>query len=219
MKIHFVSGYYSDLAHKRKPRPEDYWDARNYVWAVKTGEFKHKFLIHRPGGKVVMTAANIGKARKWFGDFIDYSLKHEDAPDDVLLVPIPSKDGLKAARSYRSLDMLRESMRSKTFEKNVEDALRWSEKLAKAHEGGDRQRAFLRDRLALRSKVKDRDVVLIDDLISTGSSMLAARDVLKDAGANVLGGIVCGKTVYDFETKPFGMQSFTFSAEMHEYRA
>ncbi len=218
MKVHFISGYYSDLAHRKKPRPEDYWDARNYVWAVKTGEYKHKFLVHRPGKKVPMTAANIGLARKWFGDFIDYCLKEEEAPDDVLLVPIPSKDALSAARTYRSLTMLQEAMRGKKYERRVSDALRWTEQLAKAHEGGDRSRDFLKDRLKQRVDVKNKSVVLLDDLISTGSSMLAARDVLEECGALVLGGITCGKTIYDFDTKPFGMQSFTFENEIHEYR-
>lgn len=219
MKVHFICGYYSDLAHKKKRRPEDYWDARNYVWAVKTGEYKHKFLVHRPVGKVQMTAANIGLARKWFGDFIDYCLKQEDAPEDVLLVPIPSKDALSAARTYRSLEMLREAMRGKKYERQVSDALRWTEQLAKAHEGGDRGRQFIKDRLKLRLNVKDKTVVLLDDLISTGSSMLAAKDVLEEAGAVILGGITCGKTIYDFDTKPFGRQNFEFEDEIHEYRA
>jgi hypothetical protein len=35
MKVHFICGYYSDLAHKNKQRrPEDYWDALNFCWAA-----------------------------------------------------------------------------------------------------------------------------------------------------------------------------------------
>lgn len=165
-----------------------------------------------------MTGANIGLARKWFGDTIEYCLKKEEASKDVLLVPIPSKDGIATAKTYRSLEMLREAMRGKSYERQVTDALRWTEKLAKAHEGGGRGREFLKARLNVQLEVDGKDIVLLDDLISTGSSMLAARDVLEDAGATVLGGITCGKTIYDFDTKPFGMQHFSFDAEIHEYQ-
>lgn len=218
MKVHFISAYYSDLAHKKTKRPEPYWDARNYVWAVKTGEYKHKFLVHRPDGKVRMTAANISFARKWFGDFISYCLKQQNADEAVFLVPIPSKDALPVALTYRSLDMVRDAMREQKHPHEVLDAVRWTEQLTKAHEGGGRGRQFMRERLKLHMDVKNKTVILVDDLISTGSSMLAVKDVLESAGAKVAGGIVCGKTVYDFNFKPFGMQHFEFDEEMHEYQ-
>lgn len=218
MKVHFICGYYSDLAHKKTKRPEDYWDARNYVWAVKTGEYKHKFLVHRPSGRVRMTGANITLARKWFGDFITYCLKQEEYPNDVCLVPVPSKDALPVAVTYRSLDMVRDAMKGQKQAYQILDAVRWTEQLAKAHEGGGRGRQFIKERLKLHADVKGRSIVLVDDLISTGSSMLAVKDVMEDGGAKVIGGVTCGKTVYDFTFKPFGTQHFDFDEEMHEYQ-
>lgn len=185
---------------------------------MKTGEYKHKFLVHRPAGKVRMTAANISLARKWFGDFIAYRLKQQDDQATVSLVPIPSKDALPVAMSYRSLDMVRDAMAKQTQPHEVLDAIRWTEQLTKAHEGGDRGRQFMRQRLKPHTNIKAKTVILVDDLISTGSSMLAVKDVLEDAGATVLGGIACGKTVYDFHFKPFGMQHFEFDKEMPQYQ-
>lgn len=219
MKIHFICGYYSDLAHELKRRTEPYWDAYFYVWAVKVGTFRRSFFAHKPHGNVKINEDNFHLVREWFGDFIIHTLRTENAGDDVLLVPIPSKDGLAGACDYRTLTMLRESLNGRQYSGSISDALRWSEKLQPAHEGGGRSRQFLMERYQVDPIVTDRDVILIDDIISTGSAMLAARDALLQNGANVLGGIVCGKTIYDFETKPFGLQSFILEKELNDYKA
>lgn len=219
MKVHFICGYYSDLAHKKKRRPEPYWDALNYVWAVKTGEYRHKFLVHhRNSTKVVMTSSNISDARKWFGDFISYAVKQHDEDDEIYIVPIPSKDGLPSTETYRSLKMVQDSLKGRKENYRVLDACRWTEQLAKAHEGGGRGRKFIKERLQLKADVKGKSIVLVDDLISTGSSMLAVKDLLEEGGAKVICGVTCGKTVYDFKFSPFGRQSFDFDEEIHEYQ-
>lgn len=218
MKIHFICGYYSDLAHESKRRTEPYWDAYFYVWAVKVGAFRRSFFAHKPHGNVKINKDNFHLVREWFGDFIVHTLRTEKADEDVLIVPIPSKDGVVGADGYRTLTMVQEALRGKQYEGSIADALRWSEALQPAHEGGGRSRKFLHERYQVDVAVKGRNVVLVDDILSTGSAMLAARDALLDHDANVLGGIVCGKTIYDFETKPFGLQSFVLEQELNDYR-
>lgn len=219
MKVHFICGYYSDLAHAAKKRTEDFWDAYFYVWAVKVGKFRRSFFAHKPSGKTRITKENFPLVREWFGDFIVHTLKSEDAPEDVVLIPLPSKDGIADARSYRTLDMLREALAGKKFEGCILDAIRWKEKLQPAHEGGGRSRDFWRNHMQVSDAVNKRDVVLIDDVISTGSTLLAAKEAVEAAGGSVLGAIVCGRTIYDFETKPFGLQTIEFDQEMRDYSA
>lgn len=218
MKIHFVCGYYTDLAHELKKRPEPYWDAYFYVWAVKVGKFRKKFFAHKPNGKVKITEENFELVRKWFGDFIGHTIRTEKLPPDVLLVPIPSKDGIVGENEYRALNMLKEALHGKDFEENIADIVRWREKIQPAHAGGDRSRQFLLDRFVLADDLKGKNVILIDDILSTGSSMLAARDACEANGATVICGIVCGKTIYDFETKPFGLQSIELDKELNDYK-
>jgi hypothetical protein len=50
-----------------------------------------------------------------------------------------------------------------------------------------------------------------------GSSLLAAGDVLEQAGATVLGAVVCGKTIHDLNTKHFGEQEFDLTAELADW--
>lgn len=217
MKVHFICGYYSDLAHAAKKRKEDYWDAYFYVWAVKVGQFKRSFYAHKPVGKVQITKDNFPLVREWFGDFIVHTLRAEEAKAGVLLVPVPSKDGVVAHGSYRTLEMLQEAMVGQQFEHSVTDAIRWKEKLQPAHEGGGRSREFWRDHMLVSETVAGKDIVLIDDVISTGSTLLAARDAIEAAGGNVLVAIACGRTIYDYDTKPFGLQSIDIEQELRDY--
>jgi len=219
MKIHFVCGYYSDLAHELRKRTEPYWDAYFYVWAVKVGKFHRKFLAHKRSGKVVITEVNFELVRRWFGDFISHTIRIENLPSDSLLVPIPSKDGIVGVEDYRALNMLKEALRDNDFEENISDTIRWSEKIQPAHAGGDRSRQYLLERIVVGDDLKEKNVILVDDILSTGSSMLAARDACEAMGATVVCGIVCGKTIYDFETKPFGLQSIELDKELSDYKA
>ncbi len=76
---------------------------------------------------------------------------------------------------------------------------------------------MLAPRLAADPKLKGTKVILIDDVITTGSSLLAAADVLNQQGATVLGSIVCGKTIYDLNTPHFGEQEFELTTELSDW--
>jgi hypothetical protein len=215
MKVRFICGYYSDRAKTLSPRPEIYWDAYFFVWIVKTGEFKRSFYIHRKDGtSVQITRGNKGVPRQLFGTWIGHqaSVLGEGAS----LVPVPSKDGVVGASSYRSLEMVREALRGTPLAALAHDALRWTEALPKAHEGGPRRRAELLMYLKA-TDVRGRRVILVDDLLSTGGSLLACRDTLETAGAEVLGALTCGRTIYDFDTKPFGTQEIDLVEELADW--
>jgi phosphoribosylpyrophosphate synthetase len=222
MKVHFISAYYSEKAHKeRAKRKQAYWESYLFVWAVKTGQFRTPFTISfRGGNEVRIGQNNIKRARSAFGHFISSVLDSEDAPKNVLLIPVPSKDAVKTFKgAYRSLQMAAEAMKDKTFPGMVYDGLRWTKALPRAHDGGGhRSRAYLKQFLTVKGNVDGSDVVLIDDVLSTGSSILASKEVLEEAGANVLFAITCGKTVYDFSTKPFKRQFVELDDELREYQ-
>jgi predicted amidophosphoribosyltransferase len=60
-------------------------------------------------------------------------------------------------------------------------------------------------------------IVLIDDLFTTGGSLLACQDRLTEAGATVLGAITCGRTVYDATEPPFKAREFELTEELSDY--
>ena len=137
--------------------------------------------------------------------------------DNVWLVPVPSKDTVNGTVSSRSHAMLLECLRDTTYADGVLTALSWTKKLAKAHQGGPRGREALEPFLQA-GNVAGKRIVLVDDLISTGGTMLAARDALVTAGAEVVCGLACGRTVYDFETEPFENSAFELDKELADWK-
>jgi phosphoribosylpyrophosphate synthetase len=216
MKVHFLCGYYSDLAHKKKRRPEDYWDAYFFCWAVKVGTFKRQFNIHNDQGKTRITAENFALARRTFGQWIEKSVTALQAKD-AILVPVPSKDGVAGVASFRTLEMTKEALQGTELAAGVIGGLLWKSKLTKAHEGGNRNRKVLAPMLSASDQLKGKQIILIDDVFSTGSSLLASEDVLKAAGCTVLGAITCGKTIYDLNTKHFGDQEVELTNELADW--
>jgi hypothetical protein len=106
------------------------------------------------------------------------------------------------------------------YESSVTDALRWNKELNSAHEGGPRARAELLPYLVLRvgADVQGKDVVLIDDILTTGASLLACQDRLIAEGAKVVGAITCGRTVYDKSEPPFKARTMELAEELHDMR-
>jgi phosphoribosylpyrophosphate synthetase len=217
MKVRFLCGYYSDLAHNKQRRPEDYWDAYFFCWAVKKGKFKRAFNIHDATGKTPINAKNFDVVRGSFGNWIEKSVESLGGGDDVVLVPVPSKDGVSGAKTFRSFEMTNEALKNKKLAAQVVGGLRWNEELTKAHEGGTRDRALLASQLNVDAALIGKKVILVDDLMTKGSSLLAATDVLEQAGATVLGAVVCGKTMYDLNTRHFGEQEFDLAAELADW--
>ncbi len=114
MKVHFVCGYYSDLAHKKKRRPEIYWDAYFYVWGVKVGSYKRNFFIQAADRKIGVTLKNFSVVRKMFGRFAAQQIQ-KDWGLDAELVPVPSKDGVIGATTFRTSTMLKEALSTTAF--------------------------------------------------------------------------------------------------------
>jgi hypothetical protein len=221
MKAAHVCGYWSERAGKRPKKPP-FGEAWMYCWAVKSGKFLGEFDIHKTGGRLHITRNNFNLVRPTFGKWAALKARSWLAAGDIALVPIPSKSAVGVVSTYGSLALVREAFKGTEFENCALDALRWDKQLPKAHEGGLRSRADLLPHLNVREEAKPslngKNVVLIDDLLTTGGSALACYDKLTAEGANVLGVITCGKTVYDKTDPPFGAKQFDLTEELSDQR-
>lgn len=214
MKVIFYCGYYPKRAHEQLARrTEDYWNAHFYVWGVKVGSHRKNFYILTPQ-RLNITKDNFPLVRKTFGKWVAEQIPKLSTGAPIILVPVPSKDALPTAKDYRTLKMAREAFADTDYKNNAVDGLRWSRKVPAAHAGGARSRGILMPLLKTNADVKGKQVILVDDLLSTGGSLLASADCLKADGATVVGAIVLGKTVYDFNTPAFGTGEFDLVAEL-----
>jgi adenine/guanine phosphoribosyltransferase-like PRPP-binding protein len=62
-----------------------------------------------------------------------------------------------------------------------------------------------------------KNIVLIDDIVTTGGNLLACQDRLISAGAKVVGAVTCGRSVYDLNDPPFGARSFDLIDQLQDY--
>ena len=206
MKILFMCGYYPNAADATRAS-EDYLDAYRFCRAVRSGEFDEAFYIHTESDKVRINPGNIGLARRAFGRFIAKRVAEEGSWANPLLVPVPSEDALIDAKSFRSWVLFNEALESTELKWSLVDALLWTEPPPPlVQDAGYIQRESIAALMTCDFPVRGQAVVLVDDLVSTGTTLLAARDRLRAEGAVVLGAVACGRVVRDFNAKPFGRQ-------------
>lgn len=208
MIVHYLATYYSQWAHTNlAPRSQDQWHAFKFCRAVKTSRINGYLEFPWGTGPEVINGQNVGRARTIFGEYIADILKSSGLVNPILM-PVPSKDGLTAATDFRSLQMLSESLVGNgTWQ--VSSSLRFLQLLQAANAGGPRGREALRPYLHLELPIPAGPIVLIDDIITTGGSLLASYDVLATAGRAPALAIVCGHTVSDSLLSAFGTHQMT----------
>jgi phosphoribosylpyrophosphate synthetase len=214
MKVFFMCGFYSDAASARVARTDEYWDAYRFCLAVRTGRFEAPFHIHTQKERILVSEGNIGLARRAFGRFIVKRLAEEGSWSNPLLVPIPSEDAFVEVSHFRSWEMLNDALATTELKWTLVDALFWdAPPPPKVEEAARIDRDALAAVMTCEFPVRGQAVVLIDDVVSSGTLLLAARQRLQAEGAVVLGAVTCGHVVHDFTAKPFGRQEFWLDDE------
>jgi predicted amidophosphoribosyltransferase len=140
--------------------------------------------------------------------------------NDLYLVPVPDTEALSNVKTYRTLKMVQEAFKQTALDGCALDGLRWTKRRQKAHEGGSRKRKALSALLEAKPEVKGKNIVLIDEIVTTGGNLLACQDKLAAAGATVVGAVTCGLSVYDVkETPPFSPRNFDLTEQLQDYSA
>lgn len=185
--------YYSQSAHDQNPRSQQEWDAYKFCTAVKKKSVSGYFTLPKVGR---ISEKNIDRARTAFGALVGELLKTYKLTDCVL-VPVPSKDSFVSS-TFRSLVMVREAVPAYLLQ--VKPALVFNKSLSAASTGGDRGFYAVYPHLSLTKTFQhgseSRRIVLIDDIITTGGTMLASKRRLEEAGHRVELGIACGRTTH-----------------------
>ena len=203
MIVYFMATYYSQWAHNNlAQRSQDQWYSFKFCRAVKSGRINGSLTFPWKDKPEIINEQSVARARWIFGLFIERTIEQANIKSPVL-IPVPSKDGLVGVNEYRSLTMLREAAAAHGSWP-ISSALRFTEALVPAHAGGPRGREALRPYLTLSEQIPEGDVVLVDDIVTTGGSLLASYDCLAEAGRPPIAAIVCGHTVSDSLLSAFG---------------
>ena len=92
-------------------------------------------------------------------------------------------------------------------------ALRWIEEMQSARIGGPRDAIFLYKKLIVNTDLPDGDMVLIDDVYTTGGHLKASAWVLQDKGRKILAAICCGRTTWQQLADPFAVENEMIDTE------
>ncbi len=135
---------------------------------------------------------NIEQVLGWFGTLGALVLRSQNLQPPVVIVPIPSSgrvfcsQGRPVSRTFWLADAI--VKRSKGLAV-ICDPLSWDCERKPSHCGGSRDAASLCQRLVLSLPVPDGTVVLVDDVLTTGSHLLAAASRLAAEGIRCRQGI------------------------------
>jgi hypothetical protein len=203
MIVHYMATYYSQWAHENlAPRSQDQWYSFKFCRAVKNGRINGSLVFPWQDKPEVINEQSVVRARFIFGYFIKHVIE-ECGFKNPILVPVPSKDGLVGAADFRSFIMLREAI-SAHGNWPIVPVLRFTEVLQPAHAGGPRGREAIKPYLTVTGTLPSGEIILVDDIVTTGGSLLASHDVLAAVGHAPTAAIVCGHTVSDSLLSAFG---------------
>jgi hypothetical protein len=203
MIVYYMCTYYSQWAHEHiAPRSQDQWYSFKFCRAVKNRRINGTLTFPWQAGPEIIGVQNVGRARWIFGVFIKYTLERLNLQSPVI-IPVPSKDGLIGAPSFRSLEMITEAT-AEHGNWTIAPVLRFSQALVAANAGGPRGREALRPYLRVSSAPPSGELILVDDIITSGGSLLASYDALAGVGRPPVAAIVCGHTVSDALLSAFG---------------
>lgn len=191
-----------------KPK-EDTYHAKKFVDALKGRRVNGYAKIPVPFGASTrkhLDDTNKREAFAWFGEIAVKSVKIRTS---VCLVPVPGskctcRDEVKTCGAYK----IAEEIASRSGMK-VEPVLWWSKQMMSAsREGGPRDASVLLPYLQSPegASVEPKEVLLIDDVKTTGGHLLACEACLLSVGLNVIGALCAGRTVHDEAIEPFSLK-------------
>ncbi|WP_443969591.1 hypothetical protein [Sphingobium sp. CR28] len=116
-------------------------------------------------------------------------------PQGATLVPIPSSGHVQLGADFTGLLLCQAINQIANDLYPINACLTQQEAVLAASKGGSRKFVDIRDNLVCHSNLAGRPVVLVDDNVSSGNHLKAAKKVLSDHGAtNVSHAISAGRT-------------------------
>ena len=186
-----MCAYYPDREHRMNERNQELWDAYKFCKAVKSNTINGFMYLPNSLGGTKIQQPNVGLARAKFGTFIRETVAAHNL-NGCFLVPVPSKDSFQEV-NFRSLNMLRQAV-GLMWAARVLSPLRFRTELQPASLGGPRHIGDLRPHMESHQLVQGTNVILVDDIKTSGASLLLAKEKIEAHGGRVQAAIVCGRT-------------------------
>ncbi len=196
-------------------RSEDY-DSYKWVQALKGEQLNKYALVPVKGNYRRLSNQNLPDAIQWFAELVADYLQQKQVTGPILAIPVPSSNCVASSRVRPHTRKLAKAVCDTLKDgSKVLDCLRWKKNLGSAsEEGGPRETEILYGNLMiLGDQLKDLDestnVLLLDDVTTSGGHLKACAAKLKKAGVSVELCVCGGKTVYDQNQRAFSLYEYT----------
>jgi hypothetical protein len=188
-------------------RGTDY-DAMKIVKAVK-GEPINGYVDVSIGGRICrFDQSNIDELVRTIGVGMGSKLREIVATPTISIVPIPNSGAVAGSMADCRTDMLaRHVAAGFGAGAEVEPLIRWRAARSPQHKGsGFRDPDLFQDQMVLRRRPK-HPVVLFDDVMTSGSQLIAASRLLRDEGHTPISALVVGRVTKTQQDKMLGWGS------------
>ena len=129
--------------------------------------------------------------------FAKWASKHVDELGNQkrILIPVPGSQVTTSHNPDFRTAQIAESIRQECDPKvEVSTCLRFKKPMPKSRCGGSRNSVELYENMVIVGEIPDDDIVLVDDVYTSGAHARAAAQRLSDEGGVVLGVVCCGRT-------------------------
>jgi hypothetical protein len=179
------------------------FNVRNLVKALKGETFRGYSNLQFERKNYTFTAADTAPAYGIWSAWAA-SVLRDLKLGKVTLVPVPSSGQVKYGQDTCPVRMANSVATLDPKLASVGHFLRHKTAQQRAHkEGGSRNQAVIEAALDCKVTDKSRPVVLIDDVKTTGSHLLAAARTLREHGVTVEHAMVAGRAVWQAVPEPY----------------
>ena len=208
MRVHIVCGYRSKSDAWDENWTDKHYRARNLVKAVKREAFRgfsNWSITGATPQRLRVDDTPEGQANALKIACLLLAKRLVDAEiDQADVVPVPSSQHVRIGEEFTgsrisdALQAVHGGMRSRPV-------LRFATPQQKSHDEGSRNPNLILPHLRSASVTALKRVVLLDDVMTSGGHLRAARRHLTARGVDVIGAIVIGRTVWERPDDMFNM--------------
>lgn len=198
-----VVSFVAYLTRTDEPWRDADYHASKFIKAIKGDEVNGYANIPVSGATRRLDASTAAMARGWAAEIVAGWMAKNGPGGTFVLVPLPPSNCTVRQPTrgcqHDVADAVCQSLGRRTA---VWDVLRFRRATVKARDGGDRDPETLYGSLRLTQTPKN-DVVLVDDVVTMGGHLQAARAILEGAGVSVLMALAVGRSVLVQKKRPF----------------